>query len=56
LLEQLQGKKKGSQKNSTRYARRKKHEWMLNIPSEAFATFRYSAHLVPKATNLFNKA
>jgi hypothetical protein len=27
-----------------------------NLPSEAFATFRYSAHSVPKAKNFFIKA
>jgi hypothetical protein len=27
-----------------------------NVPSEAFATFRYSAHSVPKAMNFFIKA
>jgi hypothetical protein len=29
---------------------------MSSVPSEAFTTFRYSAHSVPKATNLFNNA
>jgi hypothetical protein len=27
-----------------------------NVPLEAFATFRYSAHSVPKAMNFFIKA
>jgi hypothetical protein len=34
----------------------KKNDWMSNAPSEAFATFTYPAHSVPKATNFFNNA
>jgi hypothetical protein len=34
----------------------KQRQRQQNLPSEAFATFRYSAHSVPKAMNFFIKA
>jgi hypothetical protein len=58
LLEQLQSNKE--RKEVKHIAKKKSSGKVKNrikiVPSEAFATFRYSAHLVPKATNLFSNA
>jgi hypothetical protein len=50
-------KKKESNKNSKEGIKRRQAETrQQNLPSEALATFRYSAHYVPKAMNFFIKA
>jgi hypothetical protein len=43
-------------KTAKRNQRRQTKTRQQNLPSEAFATFRYSAHSVPKAMNFFIKA
>jgi hypothetical protein len=53
----FQQKKEGSQtKIARRNQRRQEKTRQQNLPSEALATFRYSAHSVPKAMNFFIKA
>jgi hypothetical protein len=52
----VQQRKKGSQINSKKEVSRKSKDRIKSAPSEALATFRYSAHSVPKAMNLFNNA
>jgi hypothetical protein len=57
-LEQLKcskERKEVKQPAKKKYKRKSKNR-IKSVPSEAFATFRYSAHSVPKATNLFNNA
>jgi hypothetical protein len=48
------GKKKSSSKQRKAYKIRKARK--SNSPLEALATFKYSAHSVPKATIFFNNA
>jgi hypothetical protein len=52
----VQQRKKGSQTTSRKEVQRYNKNRIKSVPSEAFATFRYSAHSVPKATNLFSNA
>jgi hypothetical protein len=58
LLEQLKcskERKEFKQPAKKKYKRKSKNR-IKSVPLEAFATFRYSAHSVPKATNLFSNA
>jgi hypothetical protein len=58
LLKQLQSnkeRKEVKQPTKKKYKRKSKNR-IKSVPLEAFATFRYSAHSVPKATNLFSNA
>jgi hypothetical protein len=52
----FQQRKERSQTNSKKKHTRKAKTRQKNLPSEAFATFRYSAHSVPKAMNFFINA
>jgi hypothetical protein len=55
LLKCSKERKKVKQLAKKKYRRKSKNR-IKSVPSEAFATFRYSAHSVPKATNLFSNA
>jgi hypothetical protein len=48
------GKEKSNKKQKEAYKTSK--DRTKNSPSEAFTTFKYSVHSVPKATNFFIKA
>jgi hypothetical protein len=48
-----QRKERRSQTNSKEKHTGQAKTGQKNLPSEAFATFRYSVHSVPKATNFF---
>jgi hypothetical protein len=49
----VQQRKERSQTNSKKKHTGQAKTRQKNLPSEAFATFRYSVHSVPKATNFF---
>jgi hypothetical protein len=52
----FQQRKERSQTNSKKKHAGQAKTRQKNLPSEAFVTFRYSAHSVPKATNFFISA
>jgi hypothetical protein len=52
----FQQRKERSQTNSKKKHTGQAKTRQKNIPSEAFATFRYSAHSVPEAMNFFINA
>jgi hypothetical protein len=58
MPEHLQSRKerKGEVKQTAKRSIQDKRRQDKNSPSEAFATIRYSAHSVPKATNFFINA
>jgi hypothetical protein len=58
MLEHLQSSKERKEVKyiAKRSIQGKEKPKQQNVPSEALATFRYPAHSVPKATNLFNNA
>jgi hypothetical protein len=58
MLEHLQSSKERKEVKHTakRSIQDKQKPRQKNLPSEAFATFRYSVHSVPKVTNFFINA
>jgi hypothetical protein len=56
LLEQLQSSKERKEVKQPAKKKFRGKDKIKSVPSKAFATFRYLAHSVPKATNLFSNA